>query len=49
MLARLPALALIALSAVDALPVREPEPLAPPHQHHAAHVHAKHPTRRPDD
>ena len=31
MLARLPALALIALSAVDALPVREPEPLAPPH------------------
>ena len=42
MLARLPALALVALGAVDALPVHEPEPLAPAHQHHAAHVHAKH-------
>jgi hypothetical protein len=42
MLARLPTLALVALGAVDALPVHEPEPLAPPNQHHAAHVHAKH-------
>ena len=42
MLARLPALALVALGAVDALPVHEPEPLAPHHHHDAAHVHAKH-------
>ena len=42
MLARLSALALVALGAVDALPVHEPEPLAPPHHHDAAHVHAKH-------
>ena len=42
MLARLPALALVALGAVDALPAHEPEPLAPPHHHHAAHVDAKH-------
>ena len=41
MLARLSALALVALGAVDALPVHEPEPLAP-HHHHAAHVDAKH-------
>ena len=43
MLARLPALALVALGAVDALPVHEPEPLAPLHHHDdAARVHAKH-------
>ena len=43
MLARLPAIALVALVAVDAVPVHEPEPLAPSHHHDdAAHGHAKH-------
>ena len=43
MLARLSALALVALGAVDALPVHEPEPLAPSHHHDdAAHGNAKH-------